>query len=177
METRRATADDVPAIRGVAREAWRAAYDFLPEAEHDAAFEEWYARDRLEAAIVDGEREFAVALAESDGDGATTQVVGFAHAEPVDPAKHDERVGGAELTAVYVHPDHWRAGVGTALVEEVESALRERGFSQLEVAVFAENDRAKAFFDSRGFEQISEQVADLFSGGTERQFVYYHDFV
>ncbi|RBI61656.1 GNAT family N-acetyltransferase [halophilic archaeon] len=164
MQTRPATTDDVPDVQAVARETWKTAYDFLSREEREAALRERYATDRLESAVADDDGEFVVAVDDS--------VVGFAHARPVDPA---ERVGGAELRDVQVRPERWNEAIGRSLLAATEDALRDRGFTQLAVAVFADNERARSFFEARGFEPVEERVEDLFSGGTARQLRYHHD--
>jgi len=166
MQTRQATADDMPGVREVAREAWETAYDFLPEREREAAMRERYAVDRLERVLADDEDEFFVAV--EDG-----SVVGFAYADPVDPAK---RVGDAELRALHVHPDNWDEGVRTALLDHVEEVLADRGYSQLEVLVFADALHEQSFFEEQGFERIERRVADLLAGDTEPVYRYYHEF-
>jgi N-acetylglutamate synthase-like GNAT family acetyltransferase len=166
MQTRQATADDAGDVRRVAQEAWEAAYDFLPEKEHEAAMRERYATDRLERVIADDEDEFVVAV--NDGD-----VVGFVYADPVDPAK---RVGDVDLRAIHVHPDHWEFGVRTAMLDHLEQVLGDRGFTQLEVQVFADAEDEQTFFENRGFERIEDRVADLLAGDTEPVYRYYHEF-
>ena len=164
MQTRPATIDDVSDVRTVARETWQTGYDFLPETEREAAVRERYATDRLESAVADDDAEFVVAVDDA--------VVGFAHVHPVDPA---ERVGGAELRDIQVRPDRWNEGVGRALLAETEDALRDRGFTQLAVDVFADDERARSFFEALGFEKVEERIEDLFSGGTARQLRYHHE--
>lgn len=166
METRRATATDLPAVRHVSREALNAAYDFLPEAEREATVRERFGDERLEAALADDDTILLAAV--DDG-----ELVGYAHVVAV---SHADAVGEAALRGIYVLPTRWREGIGTALLDAVEGAIRERGFTQLSVAVLDDNERAKRFFESMDFERVEERVEDLFTGGTAYQQVYYHDF-
>lgn len=166
METRPATAEDAEGIRRVARAAWDAAYDFLPPKEHDAAFKEWYSPERLAAETDADDVEFFVATADDD-------LIGFAHATATtDP----DSVGEGELQSIYVAPDHWRNGAGTALLSDIEDRLDDRGFTRLKAPVFAENERGKRFLEANGFERIEDRVIDLFTGGTRQQYLYYHQF-
>jgi len=57
-----------------------------------------------------------------------------------------------ELRMLYVDPDHWRAGIGRALLEHVLAVARERGFLQLVLWVLSANSPARAFYAALGFE-------------------------
>ncbi|GAA0227212.1 GNAT family N-acetyltransferase [Haladaptatus pallidirubidus] len=166
METRDVTASDIPAIRRVSSEAVNAAYEFLPEKEREATVRERFSDQRLQTAL--GDDDVILIAAVSDG-----ELVGYAHVEAISRV---DAVGEAALRGIYVVPNRWQTGVGTALLEAVEKAVHERGFTQLSVAVLIDNGRAKQFFESNGFERVEERVEDLFTGGTAYQQVYYHDF-
>jgi ribosomal protein S18 acetylase RimI-like enzyme len=59
------------------------------------------------------------------------------------------RVG--EVIALYVHPDHWRRGVGRALVGRALERLAARGFREVVVWTLAASPRNLAFYDALGF--------------------------
>jgi ribosomal protein S18 acetylase RimI-like enzyme len=59
--------------------------------------------------------------------------------------------GIAHLTDLYVVPEARSAGIGTRLVEEVESRLRERGISHLSLHVLVSNPRARDLYKRLGF--------------------------
>lgn len=61
----------------------------------------------------------------------------------------------AQLRSMYVHPDYWRKGVGTALVEEAFDRVPDR-FSGFVVEVFEENEGAVGFYRDLGFEAVDE---------------------
>jgi ribosomal protein S18 acetylase RimI-like enzyme len=166
MEIRPATVDDVSDIRRIVRSAWDDAYDFLPETEQNAAFEEWYGSDRLEAQLRDDDAIFLVSSVDDE-------LVGFAYVTTdIDP----ERVGEGEVRSIYVDPAEWRTGVGSDLLAAIEDRVSDRGFTQLSAPIFAENERGRAFFEANGFERVEERVIDLFTGGTCDAVVYYHQF-
>lgn len=56
--------------------------------------------------------------------------------------------GKAELDGLFVEPDLWRNGVGSALVEAAVGAARDKGFSLLTVVA---NPAAEAFYARCGF--------------------------
>lgn len=61
----------------------------------------------------------------------------------------------AQLRSMYVHPNYWRQGIGTALVEEAFERVPER-FSDFVVEVFEENESAVGFYRDLGFETEEE---------------------
>ncbi|PSQ24209.1 N-acetyltransferase [Halobacteriales archaeon QS_9_67_17] len=147
---RKAGADDVSAIRRVARNAWHAAYDHILGADRvDEIVDSWYDPERLLADDIEpDERPMLVATV----DGVT---VGFAEAAP------DESDGGlAHLYRIYVDPDHWQQGIGSSLLDRIEVILRERGFDRLQLSVLAENDVGISFYESCGFHRNGESEND-----------------
>ncbi|PSP56065.1 N-acetyltransferase [Halobacteriales archaeon QS_1_67_19] len=144
MDIREATTDDVPTIRGVAREAWRAAYaDAVPDSVIEDAIAAWYADETMERIIGDDEQVCLVAAEGGD-------ILGFAHGAT------DEDAGGSESTTtkgdvlrLYVHPDRWNEGIGTELLNEI----------------------GNSFYENRGFEKTGEAETQL-DGTTRTENVY-----
>ena len=58
------------------------------------------------------------------------------------------RDGTAELDGLFVEPDLWRRGIGSALVEEAVHEARRRGLSLVTVTA---GPSARAFYESCGF--------------------------
>ena len=79
-------------------------------------------------------------VAEQDG-----EITGFADYMP------DKNT----VTGVYVHPDHLRKGIGTALLETIIDDARDRGLEYLE----CESSRtAREFYRSNGFHVMEETI-------------------
>jgi GNAT superfamily N-acetyltransferase len=76
------------------------------------------------------------------------EVAGFA---VFGPARDPESGDGGELYAINVHPDHWRAGVGSGLLVEVHDGLADLGHTNAVLWVVAGNDRARRFYESHGW--------------------------
>jgi len=153
---REATVDDIEAIQRVARRAWHETYGFLDEEIVEEMLAQGYSTEFLEEAI---ERpELTLFVAGRDG-----EVVGYASCERPD----EEGIGQVSL---YVDPDHWGEGFGTALLEQAESYLRELGASAVEDAVLADNEVGTAFYEPR-FEQVGETTVEL--GGEQLPAVVY----
>jgi ribosomal protein S18 acetylase RimI-like enzyme len=156
---RAATVDDIPGIQRVARRGWRETYEFLSEDAVETILDDWYAADELERPITASESVYLVA--ETDG------IAGYASAAPT---ANEE----AQLYAIYVDPDRWNDGLGTALLDGVRDRLRDRGVRQLRVEVLAENTVGVSFYESRGFERTSEREREIGSQ-TLVEYVYYRD--
>ena len=52
---------------------------------------------------------------------------------------------------LYVRPDQRGGGVGSALLDHAEDALRERGADVLAVEALADNEAARRLYESRGY--------------------------
>lgn len=94
-------------------------------------------------------------VAERDGD-----VAGFG--EWTDATESGEETGGettdetpedtAELVTCYVHPDHARSGVGTALVERMHDEMRAAGFQRAELTASL---NVVGFYERQGYERVA----------------------
>ena len=118
---RPATISDAPDIAAIARLARATAMPWLPvlhTIEGDISF---YSRRVLP--------ELRVELAERDG-----QICGFSGVE-------DDW-----LSQLYIHPDHWRTGLGSALLQRAME-----GAEFLQLWVFEQNLAAQAFYAHHGF--------------------------
>jgi GNAT superfamily N-acetyltransferase len=62
------------------------------------------------------------------------------------PARTD-----GELYALNVHPDHWRGGIGTALLQYVHAGLEDLGFRNAILWMHPGNERARRFYEARGW--------------------------
>jgi ribosomal protein S18 acetylase RimI-like enzyme len=79
-------------------------------------------------------------------------------------AEKDDRVVGlcagkhGEIGATYVHPDHVRSGVGTALLTAALHTLRESGSDAVVLWVFEANTPAVSFYERHGFAPDGERT-------------------
>jgi len=82
---------------------------------------------------------FTLVAAEAD------EVVGFCSAAT--PSRDaDAAPGTAEIPALYVDPSHGRSGSGALLLDAMFDALRRDGWQRVELWVFTDNVRARAFY-------------------------------
>ena len=100
-----------------------------------------------------GKPDHSVVVAEfEDGDD---EMVGFGLLD-CDSDAHDDSTG--EVGAVYVHPDHAREGVGSAILDSLESAAREAG---LETLVLTASRNAIDFYSARGYEGVETVALEM----------------
>lgn len=64
---------------------------------------------------------------------------------------YDQTVDRGIVDNLFVDPDHRDRGVGAALLEYAESSLAEVGVEVVALSVMADNERARAFYDRRGY--------------------------
>lgn len=75
---------------------------------------------------------------------------------------------GDELAALFVSPESQGGGIGTALLDHVKSIR-----SQLTLAVYVENDRARSFYVRNGFRHVNDRI-DPETGRPESVMVWEH---
>jgi len=149
MHVREATPEDAPAVRRVADASWHAAHDdVLDEAAVDELLARWYDVDDLRESIAESTPPMFVA----DDDG----VVGFAQGGATADGPADAAVG-----RIYVHPDRWGEGYGSGLLARLFDAFRAAGHEDVWLAVLADNEVGRSFYDARGFEVHAERTVEL----------------
>lgn len=143
VTTRRARLADVEAIAHIHVAAWKAGYvGLLP----DRILQRLDVAQRIATwteVLGDDDRPTFVAELGSE-------VIGFCQ---VEASRDEDAIPGqtAEIPAIYVHPAHWQRGAGGLLCRQALDLLAERGFSEVSLWVFADNHRARAFYDRTGF--------------------------
>ncbi|WP_224448244.1 GNAT family N-acetyltransferase [Haloprofundus salilacus] len=157
MEIRPANADDIEAIQRVARRSWEATYRDILGAETVAeTVSEWYSEEALSDVLGKPGTAFLAAEKESE-------VVGFCHGV-VEAEQGD-------IVRLYVDPDHWRDGVGSALYERLRSDLEDFNMHRLEAIVLADNEMGNEFYRNLGFEKTGEGEVTM-RGETYGENVY-----
>jgi ribosomal protein S18 acetylase RimI-like enzyme len=74
------------------------------------------------------------------------------------PAR-EAHLGGsvAELVALYVEPDRWSRGAGSALMDAALARLRDLPYDEVILWTFKENDSAIRFYERHGWRRDGEQ--------------------
>jgi ribosomal protein S18 acetylase RimI-like enzyme len=136
---RDAVAADARAISEVQVNGWQHAYrgilpdEFLADLSVERRETWWHQQIEVGA--------LAVAVAEDD-DG---KVVGFVSSGP---GAHPHE---AELYAIYLDPRRMGEGLGRLLMEAAERTMIEQSFQQAILWVFADNLRARRFYEQAGW--------------------------
>jgi GNAT superfamily N-acetyltransferase len=140
---RPATPADAAAIAEVHVRAWQVGYRGIVADEVLAA-----------QSVQAREREWFGWL--SDGTSATSvaecggAIVGFA---TIFAPSRDGDAGrrACDLAALYVAPEHWRRGVGRALMRDAMDGARADGWIEITAWVLERNDAARTFYEQLGF--------------------------
>lgn len=140
MIVREMTESDRNAVGELYAAAWKAGYKgLLPQDFLDGITPEKYA-ERSRGLGFFNEGSF-VAL---DGE----RIVAHCHARAAD---EPEWRGWGEIHTLYVHPNVWRTGYGTAVFKRAEEWLYERGFDDVYLYVLEGNECAERFYKAQGF--------------------------
>ena len=141
VELRSARPADALALAEVQVASWHAAYPGLIPAARLAAY-------TVERRLVAWRRYLA-----DQGPSTHTRlvedqqrVVGF-----VTTGSSRDRSGAGEIWALYVDPERWGHGAGSALMADALATLARRGFRQARLWVLEGNQRAIGFYQGSGF--------------------------
>lgn len=95
-----------------------------------------------------------------DGAVVGTLVVVWGDKRPKDFARDTD----AEVQSLYVHPDHWRSGIASGLLEAAIERLPAR-IERLVLETFTENDAGRAFYEAQGFEVVGSTTFSVAGEG------------
>jgi GNAT superfamily N-acetyltransferase len=133
---REATEEDVPKIINLLNETIVKVYgQILPE----NRLKPWVEGDQLSSDVSNSWQNMIVA--EKAG-----KVVAVA-------ARFDYLVG-----LVWVHPAHQREGIGSVLLDIVETEITKSGYGMAKLACFSDNDRAIRFYLDKGWKILREDI-------------------
>jgi ribosomal protein S18 acetylase RimI-like enzyme len=85
------------------------------------------------------------------------------------PAK-SQVVKSYGILSIGVHPECRGLGVGKLLMKESEEIARQRGFSEMDLTVHADNHQAIKFYESLSWEKISNN--GVWSGGMKKSIKF-----
>jgi GNAT superfamily N-acetyltransferase len=136
---RRAHKDDASALAALNVLSWQAAFAGLLPDDFLSAMSVTTQVKRF-SRILAGGPSVEVWLAEHDG-----QILGYAS---LGPARDEDAADAEELYALYVHPDHWRQGIGRVLHEHVLRRFGERRSAGVYLWVLECNMQARAFYEA-----------------------------
>ncbi len=167
-----ATVDDIDPITDlwVALAAGQRRYgSTLLAEENRATVRDWVARS-----VVTGELLVARPRGEADEDdpgGAETdrgdaEPIGFVGFE-LDHGDYERDRTRGTVSNLFVVPEHRGEGVGSALLDAAEAALREAGAETVALEALAGNERARAFYAERGYDRHRVELTKSVSPSTD----------
>lgn len=142
---RPALASDLEPLAALHVETWQRAYVGLIPDQLLAKIDLDHGRRRLVEVL--GQEPPRVLVLEQGG-----SPLGFCRFGPAKGAP-----GIAEVFAINVAPDHWRAGHGRQLLEAAQAQLASEGFDSVWLWVLAENRRALEFYRALGWSEDGAQ--------------------
>ena len=158
MNIRQATLNDIPAIATLHVTGWQGAYgglvdqDYLGNLTIEKRMADWTGW------IKAGETQSF--LAEIDSQPAGFITVGRTKTPP--PGSSPIRPShSGEIYALYLHPDCWRQGIGTALFHHGIERLKEQGHTSVCLWVLDGNKRGKAFYNKMGGQKLGGKMIEI----------------
>lgn len=138
---RHANPTDCRRIAEIQVASWRAAYRGI------------FPDDYLEALDIGTREKRWLGFCENSGSRllaawADEQIVGFCH---VGPSRDKGGKSAAEITAIYLDPEHWRKGHGRELIAAAISFAEDYDLDEITLWVLRENHPAKRFYEAMGF--------------------------
>jgi ribosomal protein S18 acetylase RimI-like enzyme len=147
LRLREAKPEDAARLEDIRVRTWREAYAGKAEQYiFDQLTDDPDAAARLWVEMIGGGHSVTgITVADDEG-----LIVGFcALAAPSRDA--DEPDGVAEIVALYVHPDHFRRGIGRKLLASALDDLAAEGWSECSVWTLDTNHRSLPLYESLGF--------------------------
>ena len=145
VELRDATKADAATLAALGSRTFTDTFGHLYDPDDLDLFLKNHAEEHWAAELCD--EEFAVLLVET----AAGEAVGYAKLGPPQ-LPFTPAIGAIELRQFYVLAPWHGAGIAAQLMEWVTATARERGADELFLSVFADNHRARRFYERHGFE-------------------------
>lgn len=143
MIVREMTLNDVTAVGKIHVDTWRVAYKGIVPQDYLDGLNYTKSATRWENGIL--ERPEVLRYVAEIGGEIAGFIAGLNNRSESDLPHID-----SELWAIYVHPNHFRDGVGQALVQELTNKLRDLKKKKMCVWVLADNHRAINFYKKCG---------------------------
>jgi len=149
---RKATLNDVEAIRDIAEKTWREAYaNILAKEQLDYMLAEIYSVEKISSQLKQDHQTYILLVEPAGTAGGNDKPVAFAHFSP-----REENPEIYKLHKLYCLPETQGKGCGKILINEVISRTLEAGKHILDLNVNRYN-KAKTFYEKLGFAVAYEE--------------------
>ena len=147
---RPAIAEDAKAIATVHIQSWQSAYrGQLPDRYLDNLGQELERRTEMWRSGITAPRTSGTEVWVADwGADSDRRIDGFV---AFGPARDPDPNAGAEVYAIYVHPNVWGQGLGRTLLRRAMERLQSLGYSTSMLWVLESNARARRFYEAAGW--------------------------
>ena len=139
FKLRKAVEEDIPSLVALFRETILEVYGQILSRD---VLKPWAEGDRLREDI--GILWHDIVVAENAGDITAAA------------ARIDDLVA-----LLWVHPAHQRKGMGSALLDAIETDMMESGHDMAKLECFSDNDKAIGFYRAKGWEPLREEVDEV----------------
>lgn len=159
MILRHPTPDDIPDLARIHVAGWQAAYGGLVDqayldAQNTADYAQNWARWLASP-------DFSALIAHDD-DGKAAGFISFGRLRTPPPGMSPIRpLYAAEIYAIYILPEYWRAGLGRQLIDAAVTNLGERKLRSLCLWVLEGNTRAVAFYKALGGQKCGTKRIEI----------------
>jgi len=156
LTVRRFEPSDTERVRELNRVAMRETPEWVPGAPDEDLAD-------VPGHYLDGHGEFLVGVVDGEvvATGAYEPLGGWKVETLRTADEATEPAGTVELTRLRVDPDHWGRGFGTRIYRELEARARSAGHRAFVLDTGAENDRARGFYESLGFQCVREVTVEF----------------
>ena len=138
------TMGDIPDVRRIGWETWKATYGrFIPEEDLRAYHDEHYSTEALTRNFHRASTRGSMALLR--GKPVGYMIMSF-----------DDKAGRCHVASIYVLPECQGYGLGSLLMEEAFRAAREANYDRVWLGVMSENSPTIAWYHSLGFSFVEE---------------------
>lgn len=136
---RKAEFTDAADIANIHIRSWEAAYaDIIPT---EAIAERSAKRPEMWKKILSEDNDCYIALLDDTAIGLLC----------LNESSDNDIHGAGEISGIYLHPDYYRKGCGTKLMDFALKTLKSRGFAVITLWVLEDNFHARNFYEKCGF--------------------------
>ncbi len=166
---RPAKKEDASQVAKVQVETWQYAYKGQLPQEHLDKLSIEQRTKRWQEILSDQKEPRNTFVAETDN-----HIVGFCSAGPCGDEDMDKKTG--QIWALYVDQHTMGKGVGSALMEKSLDYLREQGFTKAILWVLVTNDKARKWYESRGWSCEGKTKEEIINDTPTNDIRYFRKF-